>query len=149
MNTTITHDERREFFRLPADEDYSGAGVVVGKSVVPAQLLDYSVNGCLVLLNQQAKLELGDHVQVATFQGRFLAEVRHLKNEPSQIGPMLGLEFLTPIESAEVVNRTSTHLFSSSGKQTVSGNFGTVFIAILVGWCAVAYLIYAFFIADS
>ena len=145
MTTTIcTHDERRSSFRIPADDAHNGAGVVIGKSVIPAQLLDYSVTGCLLLMSKQAEVELGDEIRIATFQGQFLAEVRHFKNDLGQSGPLLGLEFISSIEN-EKGPKSNTHLFSASGKHAVSGNFMTVFGAILVVWAAIAYVSYLLF----
>ena len=139
MNSTITN--KREAYRLKPEEFEDGAGIVVGRSVIPAKLVDYSIGGCALRVQAPVKLAVGDQVRVATAKGQYIGVVKRVF--PVANGTCIGVQFTSTVDE-KIRNKNSIHLLCSS-KRSLSGNIG--FGAVAAAVAAWVPVVFAFYLA--
>ena len=141
-----THVEKRAAFRIPASADDYSAALAIGKKVISAELIDYSIKGCFLALKKPVELEIGNEVRVATKNGQYLGIVRRTVLDLSAGQLAVGVKFTTAIEN-DFKNRKTMKLFSDSKISETADNRSGVplLIAILGFWLAVAFTYVYFF----
>ena len=138
--------ERRSSFRIRVFATENGAGLAVGKSVFPAELVDFSREGCCVALpNKYVEIGIGSEVQVAIPNGQYLGNIRHTELDLTGGAFRVGIKFSEEVELRE--NKPLTRSFADErvGETADSKSFSFLLAAMVIFWIVIAVLSYAFF----
>ena len=130
---------------MTANDFENGAGIVVGKKVIAAQLVDYSLQGCCLGFETNIGVKVGDKIRVATSQGQYWGLIRRIDSDKSGFKQLAGIEFVSAIDQS-VKGRNSLHFLGADPKHSVGGGFSISFIlATLCAWAVVAGVLYWIF----
>lgn len=130
---------------MEASEIDKSAGIAVGRRVIPAHLIDYSLNGCGLGLEEKLKLSIGDQIRLATSKGQYWGVVRRIIDDNPDFVQTVGIKFVEGIDE-EFKQKNSLHLMSANGKHAVGGNFSVaVVVGVLSAWAIVAYVLFLIF----
>ena len=135
--------EQRDSFRMPAGNK-KGAGVLVGRKIIPAEMADFSSRGArLVLRKKVKKIAVGDRVRVGITSGLYEAIVRRIfKDESGR--QVIGVEFVSLV-AEELQIRNSTLLSLGCKQHNVSGRFGPGTICFFAVLLASFYFVWRYF----
>lgn len=143
--TQATTANQRNSFRMQAGNGEAGAGVYIGRKIIPAETVDFSSKGAqLVLQKKVRKISVGDNVRIGIASGLYEAVVRRsFKNDAGQ--QVIGVEFLSLV-SQELELRNSVAVGLGSGKHQVGVSFSAANICIFFSIIAAAYFGWKYFL---
>lgn len=138
--------EKRNAFRFSSSEDELNAAVAHGKRVLSAALIDFSVKGCFLALENAVDLEVGSEVRVATKKGQFMGIVRRSVLDLTAGQLAVGIEFTQAIED-EFNSKQVGKIFLVDEKigKTADNNSGIPLMIVLLGFWLVVAFTYSYF----
>ena len=115
---------------MPAGDE-TGAGVLIGRKIIPAETADFSASGARLILKKKIKnIAVGDRVRVAVSSGLYEAVIRRVLKDDSG-KQAIGVEFISLIKE-ELELRNSALMGLGSKGHHVSGSFGPATFCMII-----------------
>jgi hypothetical protein len=122
-----TEINKRQSFRIKPREYENAAGIIFRKKVIPAILIDYSLQGCSLSIEKPVDVPVGEVIRIAHCQGEFKGTVcRCGLNQHGQIE--LGIKYTQLLDE----------LATNRSKSRIPFQW-VVWIGVLVAATALAY----------